>query len=147
MRILFGLLVAIVFSVPAAAACPNMGLKRQPVTLMVAKGPQRYTLDIAGSPDEQACGLMFREMMPSDTGMIFPFKPARDTAFWMRNTPLALDLIFVGPDNRVISVGKGVPFSEALIPAGGVTAHVIELNYGEAARIGLKKGDRVKIGW
>lgn len=145
MRILPFVLTVGLLAIPAHA-CPNIGLKKQPVTLMAAKGPQRYSVEIAASVEQQSCGLMFRESMPSNVGMIFPFKPAKNTAFWMRNTPLPLDLIFVGPDNRVVSIGKGEPMSEALIPAGGLTANVIELNYGEAARIGLKKGDKVKIG-
>lgn len=131
---------------PASAACPNIGLKRQPVTLTTASGDHDYVLEIAASPEEQACGLMFREFMPKNVGMIFPFKPPRDTSFWMRNTPLPLDLIFVASNGRVISVGQGKPYSTDFIPAGGVTAHVIELNQGEAARIGLKKGDKIRIG-
>lgn len=138
-------LAAFLVAAPAAAACPNVGLKRQTVTLMTASGAHDYKLEIAASPEQQACGLMFREFMPSNVGMIFPFKPPRDTAFWMRNTPLALDLIFVDAGGRVISIGQGKPFSTDFIPAGGVTAHVVELNQGEAARIGLKKGDRIRI--
>lgn len=83
--------------------------------------------------------------MPKSVGMIFPFKPPRNTSFWMRNTPLPLDLIFAAPNGRVISIGQGKPFSTDFIPAGGITAHVIELNQGEALRIGLKKGDRIHI--
>ncbi len=128
---------------PALAACPNIGLTRQPVSFVTAKGTHNYLVDLAATSEQQACGLMYREAMPRAAGMIFPFKPARTTAFWMRNTPLALDLIFVGPDNRVVSVGRGKPYSDDLIPSGGLTAAVIELNAGEAARIGLKPGDRV----
>jgi hypothetical protein len=137
--------VAFLVAAPAAAACPNVGLKRQTVTLLTDSGAHDYKLEIAASPEEQACGLMFREFMPKSIGMIFPFKPPRDTAFWMRNTPLPLDLIFVAANGRVISIGQGKPFSTDFIPAGGVTAHVIELNQGEAARIGLKKGDRIRF--
>jgi hypothetical protein len=129
----------------AAAACPNIGLERQRVSFITASGTHRYTVEIAASPQEQSCGLMFREFMPKSIGMIFPFKTPRDTAFWMRNTPLPLDIIFIDKAGRVISVGQGKPYSEDFIPAGGVAAHVVELNQGEAARIGLKKGDTVKI--
>jgi hypothetical protein len=137
---------ALMLASPALADCPNIGLKRETVRLITAKGTHSYMVDLAATPDQQACGLMYREAMPRDSGMIFPFKPARTTAFWMRNTPLPLDLIFVGPDGRVVSIGRGKPFSEALIPSGGVTAAVIELNLGEAMRIGLKPGDRVQRG-
>jgi uncharacterized membrane protein (UPF0127 family) len=100
---------------------------------------------VAATADEQSCGLMFREKMPRDQGMIFPFSPPRATAFWMMNTPLPLDLVFVGPDDRVVSIGAGKPYSRAMIDSGGVTAAVIELNAGEAARIGLKPGDLIKF--
>jgi hypothetical protein len=143
---MFAFCAALLLAAPAWGACPNIGLKREPVRFVTAKGAHSFTVDIAATSDQQACGLMYREAMPRDAGMIFPFKPARTTAFWMRNTPLPLDLIFVGPDNRVVSIGQGKPYSDALIPSGGITAAVIELNLGEAARIGLKPGDRVKIG-
>lgn len=87
---------------------------------------------------------MFRETMPRNAGMVFPFKPARPASFWMENTILPLDLVFVAPGNRVLSIGHGKPFSRDLIESGGTAAAVIELNAGEAARIGLKPGDRVE---
>lgn len=136
--------VAVLVASPVWAACPNIGLKREPVRFITAKASHEYSVERAATPDQQACGLMYREAMPRDVGMIFPFKPARTTAFWMRNTPLPLDLIFIGPDDRVVSIGSGKPYSDALIPSGGVTAAVIELNAGEAKRIGLKPGDRVE---
>lgn len=126
-----------------AAVCPNAGLKTMPVTFSTATGRHRYTLEIAGSAEQQECGLMFRKSMPRAVGMWFPFDPPRPATFWMENTPLPLDLIFVGADDRVISVSQGVPFSREMIDSGGVAASVIELNAGEAARIGLKPGDRI----
>jgi len=125
-------------------ACPNVGLSQQEVAMVTRTGTHRYKVDLAGTAEEQSCGLMFRQSMPKDQGMIFPFSPPRVAAFWMMNTPLPLDLIFVGPDNRVVSIGQGKPYSRAMIDSGGVTAAVIELNAGEAARIGLKPGDKVR---
>jgi uncharacterized membrane protein (UPF0127 family) len=126
-----------------AVACPNVGLAKTPVTFVTASGKHRYQVEEALTAEQQACGLMFREAMPRGEGMIFPFSPARQTAFWMMNTPLPLDLVFVGPNGRVVSIGEGKPYSRALIDSAGITAAVIELNAGEAARIGLKPGDRV----
>jgi uncharacterized membrane protein (UPF0127 family) len=130
-------------AVPAAAACPNAGLKERPATITTARGKFSFVLELAQSPQEQECGLMFRASMPAGHGMVFPFRPARETAFWMENTPLPLDLIFVGARGRVLRVAQGQPFSRALIESGGVASAVVELNAGEAARIGLKPGDRV----
>lgn len=129
--------------VAAPANCPNIGLARQPANFATAKGRFAYKLDIAATPAQQECGLMFRKTMPRDVGMVFPFAPPRPLTFWMENTILPLDLIFVGADGRVIGIGNGVPFSRDMIASGGVAARVIELNAGEARRIGLKPGDRV----
>lgn len=149
-RVAAALAAALLVAQPAQAAqafaatpCPNVGLATQKATFVTAKGKFKYTLDIAATGDQQQCGLMYRESMPKNAGMVFPFDPPRKATFWMDNTPLPLDLIFVGPDNRVLNVLPGKPFSRDLIPSAGVTAAVIELNLGEADRIGLKPGDKV----
>jgi len=143
MRLLAGFVLLLGVAPGAqAAACPNVGLKQEQITLVTVTGRHSYIVDLAKTADEQSCGLMYREKMARTSGMIFPFSPPRPTAFWMMNTPLPLDLIFVGPDDRVVSVGNGKPYSQAIIDSGGVTAAVIELNAGEALRIGLKPGDK-----
>jgi uncharacterized protein len=124
--------------------CPNTGLARAPVALVTPKGRFVYRLEVAATPAQQQCGLMYRKAMPRDVGMVFPFDPPRGVAFWMENTVLPLDLVFVGPDSRVVSIGHGKPFARDLIDSGGMTARVIELNAGEAQRIGLKPGDRIE---
>lgn len=129
---------------PVAAACPNAGLARRDVTFQTESGRHRFAVEVAATPEQQECGMMYRERIAPRSGMIFPFDPPKDAAFWMKNTPSALDIIFIGPDNRVVSIGNGVPFSRELVPSGGLTAHVVELARGEAARIGLKPGDRVE---
>ena len=133
-------------AVPALAgiACPNAGLHRTPAVMVTASGRHKYVLEVAASADEQECGLMFRKSMKRSTGMIFPFMPPKPATFWMENTVLPLDLIFVGTDDRVLTVATGKPFSRDIIDSRGVTAAVIELNAGEAKRIGLKAGDKVE---
>ena len=131
-------------AMPAAAECPNAGLKTAPVTFVTASGRHRYEIEIAASPSEQECGLMYRKSMPRKTGMAFPFPEPKRATFWMENTVLPLDLVFVTPDNHVLSIAGGKPFSRDIIDSGGETASVIELNAGEAKRIGLKPGDLVE---
>jgi hypothetical protein len=147
-RLLVAGLLALSAAAPAAAvtgaaACPNVGLKTQPVTFVTGKGTFKYKLEIAETGDQQECGLMYRNKMPANVGMVFPFNPPRPATFWMENTVLPLDLIFVGADNRVLNVLPGKPYSRDLIPSAGATAAVIELNLGQAAKIGLKAGDKV----
>lgn len=144
---LAGAPAAFLAGAPAAAAglphCPNHGLARQPVMFTTDKGQFAYTLEVAATPEQQECGLMYRKAMPRNIGMDFPLAEPRRATFWMENTDLPLDLVFVGPDGRVVSIGNGVPYSRAMIDSGGVTKRVIELNAGEAKRIGLKPGDKV----
>lgn len=138
-------LVLLVPLVPAVAAtCPNTGLRTARVAFETAKGRFAYQVEVAATPEQQACGMMFRESIKPGTGMRFPMVPPRATGFWMENTPLPLDLIFVSPAGRVLNVRRGQPYSREVLNSAGVTAEVIELTAGEADRIGLKPGDRVR---
>lgn len=128
----------------AAATCPNTGLRTARVAFETAKGRFSYLVEMAATPQEQACGMMFREVIKPGTGMSFPMVPPRATGFWMENTPLPLDLIYVSPAGRVLNVRRGQPYSREVLNSAGVTAEVIELAAGEAERIGLKPGDRVR---
>lgn len=141
---LFALALVVASPAAAEAACPSSTLKHAPATFVTATGRHKYDLEIAASPDEQQCGMMFRKTMQPGTGMIFPFTSPRSASFWMENTVLPLDLIFVGPDNKVLTIASGKPFSRDLIDSGGITASVIELKAGQAKKIGLKPGDRVE---
>ena len=88
--------------------------------------------------------MMFRKSMAPDSGMLFPMQPARLATFYMRNTYVPLDIIFIGEGGRVLNVGKGEPLNEDIVAADGLTIAVLELKGGEAARIGLKSGDRIQ---
>lgn len=131
----------------AAASPPrlvaNPTLRSVPLTLTARGKLQHYTVEVAATPLEQERGLMFRTTMPRRHGMIFDFVPAKQASFWMENTVLPLDLIFIAPDHRVLSIGADAkPYSRDTIDSGGVVSAVLELNAGEAARIGLRVGDR-----
>jgi uncharacterized protein len=127
-----------------ATACPYPDLKRGTAVFETAKGRFTYRLELALTSDQQACGMMFRRAMPRDTGMAFPMQPPRAAGFWMENTYLPLDIIYVSPQGRVLNVVRGQPLNRAVLNSAGVTAEVIELNGGEAERIGLRPGDRVR---
>ncbi len=115
------------------------------LTLTARGKPQRYTVEVAKSTVEQARGLMLRKVMGRGHGMLFPVAPPpHDVSFWMEGTYLPLDIIFIAPDHKVRRIAaNAVPFSRTDIPSGGPTAAVLELNAGEAARIGLQPGDSV----
>lgn len=143
-RAVLAMLAGLAWPVMAAAPCPNQGLATRTATFTTAKGRFSYQLEIARSAEQQACGMMFRAAMKPGTGMSFPMSPPKETAFWMENTILPLDIIYVARGGRVLNVQRGQPYSRQLLPSAGAAADVIELAAGEAARIGLKPGDRVQ---
>ncbi|MEO6092902.1 MAG: DUF192 domain-containing protein [Novosphingobium sp.] len=123
---------------------PLSGLPVVPLTVSHGTHRFRFRVEVARSPDQQQRGLMFREKMGPDEGMIFPMQPPRFASFWMHNTVLALDIVFIGVDGRIMSIAaNAVPYSDAPIPAGGLTGAVLELNGGRAAQLGIAPGDRV----
>lgn len=127
---------------PAAAQAP---LPRTALTLIAGREKRRYAVELARTPAQQAAGMMFRRKMARDEGMLFPFARAEPgVSFWMENTILPLDIIFIGSDARVINIAADCkPLSRNFVYAAGPTLAVLELNGGEAARIGLRPGDKV----
>ncbi len=125
---------------------PQAGLKVVPLSITTRDGKTHaYRIEVAATPGQQATGMMWRSRMAPGTGMIFPMSPPRPASFWMRNTLIPLDLVFIGADGRVRNiVGGAVPKSESMLNSAGAVAAVLELKGGEAERIGLQPGDRVK---
>lgn len=133
---------------PAAATTPAVhpvsGLTVIPLTVTSANGAHVFKVEVASSPAEQARGLMFRAEMGADEGMIFPMDPPRPAAFWMKNTVIPLDIIFIGPDRKVLNIAaNAVPYDLQPLPAVGDAAGVLELIGGRAAQLGIKPGDKV----
>ncbi|NJO42595.1 MAG: DUF192 domain-containing protein [Cyanobacteria bacterium CRU_2_1] len=111
-------------------------------------GNQVIQLEVARTPQEQAMGLMFRSVLPDDRGMLFPFEPPRSVNFWMKNVPVALDMVFLR-DGEVKAIAASVPPCDTNpCPTYGPQTpidQVIELRSGRAAELGLEVGDRVEI--
>ena len=149
------LAAAALFALAALAACHDPFIEEASaaapakldvvlVQIVTSDGKtHRYKAEVARTPEQQAQGLMYRRTMARDAGMLFPFPVPRMASFWMRNTYLPLDIIFISPQGRVVNVGEGVPLSEATVESTGPAGSVLELNRGEAARIGLAPGDRI----
>jgi len=135
-------LIALCLALPVAAADPACAPDR--VTLIASPEPVSYRVEIADDPDEQARGLMFRTQMDEDAGMLFIFPSPRSAAFWMKNTVLSLDIVFIDATGRVLNVAeKTTPFSEAVLPSDGEALAVLEVHAGEAARRGFGPGTQV----
>jgi uncharacterized membrane protein (UPF0127 family) len=134
---------------PAKAASPAVhpvsGLAVIPLTVTHSGKKLAFRVEVAKTAPEQAKGLMFRTAMGADEGMIFPMDPPRDAAFWMRNTVIPLDIIFIGTDRRISNIAaNAVPYSEEALPSVGSVIGVLELNGGRAAQLGIVAGDKVE---
>ncbi len=120
-------------------------LQLVPLTVETAKGDIVLQVQVADNDVTRQTGLMFRRSMPETEGMLFIFQQVRPLAFWMKNTPLSLDIIFVADNGRVINIARGTtPFSLEPIPSDGPARAVLELNAGASARLGIDVGDRVR---
>jgi uncharacterized membrane protein (UPF0127 family) len=112
--------------------------------LHTAKGDFPFNIEIAETDQERARGLMFRQSLAPDAGMLFDFFTERPVTFWMQNTLIPLDMVFISADGTVHRIESNAePFSTTIIPSEGPVIGVLELNGGEAAKIGLKPGDKV----
>ncbi len=118
----------------------------QVVDLTITHGQTRHSfrVEVARSGQEQAKGLMFRSAMGADEGMIFPMNPPRGASFWMRNTVIPLDIVFIGTDGRISNIAaNAVPYDETPLSSVGLVKGVLELNGGRAAQLGIVAGDVV----
>jgi uncharacterized membrane protein (UPF0127 family) len=123
---------------------PESGLEVIPLTVTSASGVHEFKVEVAASMVAQAKGLMFRTKLGPDEGMIFPMDPPRGASFWMRNTVISLDLIFVSPDGRISNIAaNAVPYDETPLLSVGKVKGVLEIPGGRAAELGIAPGDKV----
>lgn len=114
-----------------------------PLVATTASGKQTFFIEIADDGSERERGLMFRRDMPDNRGMLFVFEASRPVGFWMKNTPMPLDMVFIRADGTVASIQQAEPFSEAVVSSPEPTRFVLELKAGTSAKRGLKEGDRL----
>ena len=127
-----------------ASVHPVSGLQVIPLTVTSLGRKHSFRVELARTPQEQARGLMFRTEMGPNEGMLFPYESPQILSFWMKNTVLSLDLIFIGPDSRVINVAaNAVPYSEASIRSDAPGIAVLELNAGRARELNIVAGATV----
>ncbi|MBJ6120617.1 DUF192 domain-containing protein [Sphingomonas mollis] len=137
------------------AGCGDSGMKDAatrivPVTIVSGGTHHVFRAELAQTTAEQARGLMFRTDLPPDSAMLFaPYPPeggpAREASFWMKNTPSALDIIFIRADGSIARIADNtIPFSEAPVASGEPIAAVLEVPGGRAAELGIGEGDMVR---
>jgi uncharacterized membrane protein (UPF0127 family) len=115
----------------------------------VCFGKECYAVELATTPAEQELGLMFRQSLDKGRGMLFIFQQAGDYSFWMKNTLISLDMIWIGPDKKIVFISAAAPPCKndpcPLLDPAQNASYVIEVNAGEMARIGAKVGDTMVI--
>lgn len=116
------------------------------VTVRSSTGDHVFDVETAITPEEQRRGLMFRESLPENGGMIFPFEFPRLASFWMRNTMIPLDMIFIRADGVITNIARETePYTLDSYYSTEPVIAVLEIDGGRAAELGIEAGDRV--GW
>ena len=121
------------------------GLDQVPLTVTSDGKQHRFIVEVARTPEQQATGLMNRSTLAPDRGMVFPFETPRPASFWMKNTLIPLDIIFIRADGTIANVeANTVPLSLESVNSAGTVAAVLEIPGGRAAELGIAAGDRVQ---
>jgi uncharacterized protein len=135
--------ITLTLTIGLAAAAAAQATQR--LEIDTASGAHVFDVEVVRTAAEREHGLMDRRSMPADHGMLFDFQEEQPVVFWMKDTYIPLDMIFVAADGRVVGIKSDAkPMDETLIRSGAPTLGVVELNAGAAEAMGLKIGDRVK---
>jgi len=138
-RRLFLILLAFFFT--AGLAWPA---GQQTLEIASKTGVHTFSVEIADNDAEREKGLMYRRELPEGRGMLFDFHREQDVSFWMQNTYIPLDMIFIRGDGRIFRIAENTePLSTRLVPSGGPVRAVLEVIGGTARKLGIEVGDRV----
>lgn len=134
-----------------AVAAQERGSQRLAAIPLQFPDGTRLSVEVARTPQQQQIGMMFRRRVPLNTGMLFVFDQSGPQTFWMKNTLVSLDLIFISADRRITSIAAAVPPTRVDTPEqdiprrSGVGKYVLEVAAGFAAQHRLKPGDRLRF--
>jgi uncharacterized membrane protein (UPF0127 family) len=146
-RGVFAILAAVVLVAPACAQVSGAQprLRTEPMTIETSRGPVNLTVEMADTPQTRELGLMFRDAPPRNEGMLFDFHEPQEVSFWMKNTKVSLDLLFISQDGRIIRIARNAtPFSEDAIPSGAPIRGVLEIAAGRSKELGIAEGDKAR---
>jgi hypothetical protein len=119
------------------------GLREVPLTIRSKNGVHRFTVEVAATPQQQETGLMFRTSVGADRGMIFPYDPPQEVAFWMKNTLIPLDIVFIGVGGKIVRITNAQAMDLTPLPSGAPVTGVLEIAAGRAKQLGIREGDKV----
>jgi uncharacterized protein len=114
------------------------------IEIVTSSGVHAFSVEMATNDAERSRGLMYRKSLPEGRGMLFDFGTEQPVSFWMHNTYIPLDMIFIRADGRILRVAENAtPMSDNLIPSGGPVRGVLEVIAGTARKLHIAAGDRV----
>jgi uncharacterized membrane protein (UPF0127 family) len=136
--------VLALMSVAAAQVRPREGFPIGMLTIQTTRDAHKFSIEIARTPEQLQYGLMFRNKLPADAGMLFIYDRPQRISMWMKNTLIPLDMIFIGADGRIVDIAeRRVPHSIEPVYSSAPALGVLEVNGGTVSRLGIKPGDRV----
>jgi uncharacterized protein len=127
-----------------AGFAPARAAGRATIEIVSATGVHAFDVELATNDAERERGLMYRKSLPEGQGMLFDFKFDQPVSFWMHNTYIPLDMIFVGSNGRILHIAENAkPMSDALIPSRVPVRAVLEVIGGTVDKFGIAVGDRL----
>lgn len=136
--------IALVLLGLVLAAVPARAAGEQTLEIASKTGVHVFSVEIAENDAERAKGLMYRRELPEGRGMLFDFHRDQEVSFWMQNTYIPLDMVFIRGDGRILRIEENTePLSTRLIPSGGPVRAVLEVIGGTTRKLGITPGDRV----
>jgi uncharacterized membrane protein (UPF0127 family) len=138
------LLAAVVACIVWIALVPAYAAGEATIEIISKSGVHSFSVELATNDAERERGLMFRKELPEGRGMLFDFEREAPVAFWMHNTYIPLDMIFIRADGSILRIAENTePLSDRLVPSGGPVRAVLEVIGGTARRLGIAPGDKV----
>jgi uncharacterized protein len=138
-----GFVAFIIFGL-SVTAIPVRGAGQQTLEIATKTGVHSFAVELADNDAAREKGLMYRKELPEGQGMLFDFHREQDVSFWMQNTYIPLDMIFIRGDGRILRIAENTePLSTRLIPSGGPVRAVLEVIGGTSRKLGIAPGDRV----
>lgn len=139
------LVVPIVFGIWSGCAAGASSLPVATIAVDTNSGRKTFTVEVASDPQSQQHGLMFRRELAPDEGMLFDFHDPMMLTFWMKNTFLSLDMLFIRADGTISTIAADtIPLTTTPVPSAEPVRAVLELNGGRAQQLGIHSGDRVR---
>jgi len=143
--LIYGLIVVVTILIVGVGFAWKNKTPQDPSMGSVTINRQEFSVEIADTEDEQRLGLMFRKELPEKSGMLFIFDSLTQVPFWMRNTYLPLDIIFIGEDRKIINIVPMPPLTDDLAKPERSYRYVVELLRGSSQKFGLRPGQEVGI--